>query len=378
MMLLTLTQIAITIATSFWIAQEEENKCVLPSFNYWDLSRELLRSDKLQQALGVSSQQVAQIKAIRDAADLDVILNEKIKELDAKNTGDIRMDVREIAFSELDPVVKLKLEPVLAEPQLEMLRDHAMKARFRSPFTPFRNPEVIGVCKISREDQKRLAPIFEHVQAKYEKERSAVVTEFATNFYSLLPEQTKPLFVQYIGKCYLERYEVDKTLAIDKIPFPARFLTANALFCLEIPMAQEQVGLSSSQIEKLSVINGSLKDRLGEMGRKGGNTMSENLRMAEREMKSVLTPPQLLSICRFQARSEFEMGFAVPFRRAEFVKYLKLSKEDGEALVILAVAENEDLKEKLNELNRGAFEVLCGALPDQSKERMQNLFKGFW
>jgi len=52
--------------------------------------------------------------------------------------------------------------------------------------------------------------------------------------------------------------------------------------------------------------------------------------------------------------------------------------EDAKALDILAVAENEDLKEKLNELNHEVFEVLCGALPDQSKERMQKLFKGFW
>ncbi len=66
------------------------------------------------------------------------------------------------------------------------------------------------------------------------------------------------------------------------------------------------------------------------------------------------------------------------FRRAEFVKYLKLSKEDVEALLTLAVAENEDLKAKLNELNHGAFEVLCGALSNQSKERMQKLFNGFW
>lgn len=298
--------------------------------------------------------------------------------MDLQNTSDTRIDVRELALAELDPIVKQKLEPALGGAQIEMLREHAMKARFRSPFTPFGNPEVVGVCKISREDQKRLAPIFERVLAKYEKEGSSFVSEFSTNFYGFLPEQSKPIFVQYIGKCYLERYEVDKSLAINKIPFPPRFLTANALYNLEIPKAQEQVGLSTSQIEKLSIIKGSLRDRLEEMSKKGGSTMSENVRMAEREMKSVLTPPQFVSICRFQARSEFEMEFAAPFRRAEFVKYLKLSKEDVEALITLAVAENEDLKAKLNELNHGAFEDLCNALPDQSKESMQKLFKGFW
>ncbi len=378
MMLWMLVQIAITIATSFWIAQEGEEKCILPSYNYWDLSRELLRSDELQRAVGVSSQQLAQIKAIRDAAGLDVILDKKMKELDLQNTSDTRIDVRELALAELDPIVKLKLEPALGGAQIETLREHAMKARFRSPFTPFGNPEVVGVCKISRADQKRLAPISERVLAKYEKERSALVSEFATNFYGFLPEHSKPLFVQYIGKCYLERYEVDKSLATNKIPFPPRFLTVHALYNLEIPKAQQQVGLSSSQIEKLSVIKGSLRDRLDDMAKKGGNSMSENYRMAEREMKSVLTPPQLVSICRIQARTEFEMEFAAPFKRAEFVKYLELSKEDVEALITLAVVENEDLKAKLNELDHGAFEVLCNALTDQSKERMQKLFKGFW
>ena len=106
--------------------------------------------------------------------------------------------------------------------------------------------------------------------------------------------------------------------------------------------------------------------------------MSENFRMAERETKSILTPSQFVSICRIQARTEFEMEFAAPFRRAEFVEYLKLSQEDAKALRILAVAENDDLKEKLNELDHGVFEILCESLPDQSKERMQKLFKGFW
>ncbi len=85
-----------------------------------------------------------------------------------------------------------------------------------------------------------------------------------------------------------------------------------------------------------------------------------------------------LACLRFQAKTEFEFNFAVPFKRAEFVRYLQLSEEEATALIVLAVAENEDFKAKMKELNHEAFEVLCGALPSLSKERMQKLFEGFW
>ncbi len=376
MFLPTLIQLSIVIATSFWTTQEDESKVVLPSFNYWDLSQDLIRSKNLQSALGVSLQQVAQLKIMRETAGMDVLLDKKSKEMETK--GKSNVDLRERALLELDPVVKRELEVILNESQIMMLREHPFKARFRSPFELFHNHEVIEVCKIYQVDLKRLGPILKDVQAKYEKEGTVALTEFTTTFYEYLPERTKPLFVQYIGKCYLDRYEVKPDLRLEDIPFPPRFRTTNALDALEIPDAQTQVGLSTSQIEKLSNVRVALSNRLDVMLKGGEGTFSENLRMAEREMMQILTTKQVLGICRVQAKSEFEFDFAVPFRRAEFVKYLQLSNEEVKALNVLAVAETEDFRSKMKELDHEAFEVLCGALPSQSKERMQKLFKGFW
>ena len=129
--------------------------------NYWDLTGELIRNEKLRFGLEISPQQRDELITLRAAnSEASQIIKFRSKTMDRQrrlaaipDNADflplVRVDYRLVVLNELEPTIKKRLLRILEPEQLANLRLFAMRDKFGDGYSAFHSKEVWKHCGIT-------------------------------------------------------------------------------------------------------------------------------------------------------------------------------------------------------------------------------------
>ena len=99
---------------------------------------------------------------------------------------------------------------------------------------------------------------------------------------------------------------------------------------------------------------------------------------AARQLRSVLSDKQLLTIYRSRSQAEYLYDLRLPFGRSEFQKYLEITSEDLNDFLDKVEKVHAALRESRYSANRRCFERIAKELPDNTQVAMKGLFERVW
>ena len=366
---------AVAVASMFQSSRDGE--VTLSSINFWEITLDIVMFPEIQDAVEISAVQRQQILEMRSRKDLHEMIRNKSLEI---QESDVAIS-NHSEYLAVDEQIKAELSKILRPEQMKIVKLVKIRSRFATGYSPFLDPEVIDVCKLTRKQAAKLALDVDNAMNSYKK-----VCEKSLDFRLLeivdsLPVESQSLFAQYAGSCvpFIDAiYDCD----FDVIPFPSYVKSVSTVgTASSFEQFQKESGLTVDQISRLKSLYAEC-DLSFFPKQKKYNSMAEFSRSLNEysfnEMRKILTKEQLLRVARVQAGGEFKMNPIAPLSRSDFVAFLKIPNSEIETVRSVAKKETARHVAEVKVLNKTTFEQLNRTLPETAQAKMRQLFIDVW
>jgi hypothetical protein len=356
----------------------EEPTVLLPSINYWEISKDILIKEEFVTSLEISPVQKSAIAKMRDRSNLDSIIQAKSLEF-AQRGG--RYSDHEVYLA-VDDIVGAELSKILQPEQFQRLKLVKLQSKFGTGYAPFWDPEVTALCKLTKNENPALAAAAAEYRKTYQQEAKLLIDGRARKIVDSLPLQAQRKFVICVGNEYLPGITIDADEPFNNIPFPPFFKSRGTLsmVCSD-ERVQKLAGIDSEQLRQLQLA----KEKCDFSGferqskyRRMPEYAEATLESSFREMCTILTKEQLLCAARIQAAGEFAYKPGAMFSRDRLTAFLMLSKEDLKTIRALIQKETEKYDASIQKLNQTTFDGICASLPEAPQSRLKQIFVGVW
>ncbi|MCA9125902.1 MAG: hypothetical protein KDB22_02410 [Planctomycetales bacterium] len=397
-------------------SHEPPLEAALDSFNYWELSFQVLRSEVIRDALQVAPWQDAAIRNMRSGEKMHSLFNKRqIESLvqkaeDAKQleiAEDLEKSLRGMPTTDrvarrdrervrmqrvlsnaatgrtatllsMDSEVQGELRKILTKEQMSQLRPTVMRLKFSKGYLPFEDKEFIEFCGLSDADLRLLNPQVLEAKIQYEAQVSQVRSHHAKQVLNVLPPAALQLFLDYIGNSLVPNVTIKADSNVTSIPFPPLSQLATIL---GTPDLQKTIKVSETQLVQLRGIHEKYLSDVREPPK--GKSMTQQIEQAEaflrKAAEQVLTSEQSLALARQRALESFLRDYSAPFAQAEIAdNYLTLTKDEAEEIRKFAAEEMRIARKTIRELDQEVFRSLSAKLNDDARKRSRDLFEGVW
>ena len=388
----TLVQMVSTclLATASCIAQVDVEKSFLPGFDYWSLTAEVTRNQRIAEELDISPAQVQAIENLRGSKHMHDAFSEKSDEVSLRQFRERRnapsrglleqQSPMELGILESADLVKAELSKILEEKQIQLLRPVAMRQKYRYGYSPFNDYIVVEFCDVSQADQSKLVELVDSERERFDKEIKDVRIQLGSEIVASLPAQSQKRFACYVGDAYLPGFRLPLDFDLTSIPFRKDVVLALGAFetICESPELRAKVGLSQQQCKRL-LDAFEEREKALTAAREGfhKNYVAIFMRTHDscvRLFRDTLTSEQSVTVCQYGSLKEFNSAFEAPFSRHEVLEFLQLSNEEATAVKVLAKEKQTELREKVTKMNKATFDSLCNTLPKSQQETFRTLF----
>ena len=360
----------------------------LPSSSYWNLLKECTQKAELRNQLGITSQQLDELKSLyRDnplRAEFEQCLT-KLRLEQARPPVSLET-LTGLAWLLLDERATEELSNILTAEQLADLRPAFFRVRYRVAISVFTDLEVRQLIGLTVEEQRELndcisreSNAFFELSRKMRVRRASPVTEA---FSPVVREQ----FDKFAGTGSSEILAQE----ITAIPFTrnANVTSAYLSFIFASKIHQEALGLSQQQMRLLRDVaekfsNSARHLQPGEDPRSRDIRITiERIKKAGAEAKAavdeILTSDQRLRLSQLMSYTEFLSDYSGIYRSANLKKYLGLTAEEVAHLRVVVEKQKELLQNDLDGLNRTIFERLANEIPAVRRKQLLRLFPDGW
>ena len=362
--------IACFFVFSVLTVQNDDVADTLPSLNLWELFLNISADRSLCNLAGITP---AQAKAVEKKMSSSK-LNARIDKRFWQETGGI--DQLQKIYLEFDPLVRVELQEIVSEFQLDEVRRIKLSRKYASSIECLSDREVLDFAGLDDAKKNQIRPLLMEYRKKHEEELEALEAESAADFFRSLPREHQELLAQYLGFAFETGIEITTNLPVASLPFEdTSFLPSE----LSQPERRNRLNMTQSQVERFNEANLRFDERLSTPQRDLGAHFTKCAKDAKKEMMELFSNEQLLECLRFAALNEFKRNLIKPMQRHTLAAYLKIEKpEDLSALRSTADSVNSELKEKVSELNRKYFYKITDALAPTAQNRLKKLFAAVW
>lgn len=394
--------------------QEPLSQVALDSFNYWELSFQIVRSEAIRNALEIAPWQVAAISDMRGDKEMERLYAvryleiENQREREAKEqeaAADLERSLRNIPTDDaatkklrvqqrieraisaanghnavlvsLNDVVEGKLRKILTDEKIRLLRPTAMRLKFTKGYMPFADREVIEYAGMSDAEARIFAAQVDAHKGSYEGQVAQLKNQYAQRVLNAIPPASLQLFYETIGNSLAPNASVSAQVDLGAIPFPPLTQLTTVLDSAEL---QNAIQLSPGQRVRLVEIREKYFSDIRTLPK--GKRMSQHIDdctiVLSESANRVLTNQQAVILARRRALEAFLNDYSTPFSQASVVHYLRLTEEEAKALVCLATEETDSVRQKIVELDEEVFLKLSSQLPASAAQRVREMFAGVW
>ncbi len=406
-------KLSIAMLISLLLPLSDSTRTVLPSLMYHELVKSIQRDVEYREELEISPSQLKEISEIaapgmaqasrskREKQQVehiaDLVKNQpsgRVLLAEVRRLEEIKGDVRQQSHEELSAHCRRELMQLLTPEQFDLLRPVALRLQFPTGLSPFsrlaRHPIYLmpgqdgplSHLVPSLAERAQLAPVIEGIKQSRQSKLDDLCASTAAEFIRKLPKSTQERFVQLIGNEWTPEIPLDNSIPHQSLPSLSSWNDSTLTdHVLHVPGVKEKLEITSAQLEKLRSIHEDYLSRFAS-GKPRNVSLGEfdNIlnRSVAKQVAEVLNDQQLLTFARHDGYWKFVVDCRRPFARIEFVRFLNLSEEELDKIRNIAEKQYASYQKSVLRIEQEAFRAVVRKLPDDSKQRVQQVFGKTW